>query len=278
MVLSGIIQPAMNSEGSIDSSSDWDCLRNLWTPKFNLALKDSCDLGIAHVRFPFSAFRKIIFNDQYAFRLAQSKFHPNDIFRSLSVPSLQNENTILQDANLESAVVDALNVILRTDPKYFFWVATVTNYLIITQVDDGISYSGSSREFCGLVHISLPISENQFAETLVHEASHQHFYLAELFGKTTNCGDDFLVFSPVTSSKRPLFALLMAFHAFANICCYSETYARSEGISLPNLESIDLNREKALSLLDPLEANKRYFTTSGLALYEPLKARFLAAR
>ena len=58
------------------------------------------------------------------------------------------------------------------------------------------------------------------AENLVHEASHQYVHLMTRIEVLDDGSDHTLYFSPVTGRERPLAAILVAYHAFANVLLF----------------------------------------------------------
>lgn len=60
------------------------------------------------------------------------------------------------------------------------------------------------------------------AEMLVHETTHQYYYLLTRMGPVDDGSDAELYFSPAKQRGRPIHYILIAYHAFANVLLFSQ--------------------------------------------------------
>src|SRR4030095_1007542 len=80
--------------------------------------------------------------------------------------------------------------------------------------------SFSDQDRPGTIGASLPASALSIGETLVHEASHQMANIRKRLGPLDDGSDDRGYFSPVKQTERPVDAILIAYHAFANVVLF----------------------------------------------------------
>ena len=72
----------------------------------------------------------------------------------------------------------------------------------------------------GVVYVSSPCRGIRLAETLIHEASHQYFFLGLRELSYCSLNDDVLYYSPFNKLDRPIERILLAYHAFANVLLF----------------------------------------------------------
>jgi HEXXH motif-containing protein len=161
--------------------------------------------------------------------------------------------------------------LLGRAPRFQPWIADLLRQIVFTDPGANQMESGSCRSLPGFVHVAHngPI---QLAEMLVHELSHQHYYLATRLGPVDDGSDTGLYWSPVKRAERPIAAILIAYHAFANILLMlreagAARPAESEAWAANEAEIID----QLLTLERPLRAT-RALTELGRGLFEPLSA------
>ena len=125
----------------------------------------------------------------------------------------------------------------------------------------------------GVVALSHASPAIALADALVHEASHQHFYILGQLGPVHDGSDIQLYYSPARGADRPIDKILLAYHAFGNVLLFSR-HCRSRGVGdLEMCESQERSYEACLTTLQrPLETT-RALTPLGRALFEPLAAR-----
>ena len=116
-----------------------------------------------------------------------------------------------------SAWQEALAFIRTYAPIYAPWVQRVVRQIALLEATPGLVHSGSYGNRHGFIHASAWARPISLAEVLVHEASHQYFYLLSCLGPVDDGTDDSLYYSPLVDRKRPLNRILFAYHACANI-------------------------------------------------------------
>jgi HEXXH motif-containing protein len=176
----------------------------------------------------------------------------------------------------QAAFAEALTLIGEHAPAYLRWVMRVVTDIVVLEVPVGQMRSGSNTSWPGLVYMSAaaPIV---LAENLVHESSHQYFHLLERVEDTVDGSDGALYYSPPTRRERPLSAILVAYHAFANVALFLRTCSAL----VDGAEYVGPRVEEVLGWLDRLEEPIRTggtLTDAGCALVDPLADRLAMTR
>lgn len=168
-------------------------------------------------------------------------------------------------------LADTLDLLLQHSPKYLDWVKKGCRCVLPIESDEFVMESGSSRANPGLVHISAISYLPAVAEMLVHESSHQHYYMATLLGPIDDGSDKNLYYSPVKQKERPISNILLAYHAFANVALLMSEMLNS-GVNDTG-GWMDQNCRLVLGQaahLDEALRTTRSLTDVGSALYKPL--------
>lgn len=143
----------------------------------------------------------------------------------------------VEQATLENAaasIAKAMDWIQANSPWHSAWISRLIRGFAITEMPEDCSLSsGSYQSRPGVVHVSFPLSDVLVAETLVHEASHQHYLLLNSILPMVGKGDDQMLYSPIKGTHRPLERFLFAYHACFNIWEFFEMAAKN---SRPNSE------------------------------------------
>jgi HEXXH motif-containing protein len=183
----------------------------------------------------------------------------------------------LPDEPLLAAWRGALTLIRSASPRYAAWTERVIRYVIPLVAPEGAMLNGSQGHRPAEVHMSTPSDPLRLAEMLIHEASHQHFFLATRLGAVDDGSDKALHYSPLVREGRPIERILLAYHAVANILLFYRAY---EAAGLPRSDFFHRNREQLLGELaqldEPLQRTGS-LTAVGLGMYAPL-AEAMAAR
>ncbi len=134
--------------------------------------------------------------------------------------------------------------------------------------------SGSSVAEPGLSHMSFRCTPAALAEMLVHETTHQYYYLATRVGGVDDGRDPTLYYSPVKQQGRPLCYILIAYHAFGNVLlfsreCLERGYADPDGYVRRYVEVLS---RWVRELEEPLRSSPA-LTALGHALWRPIAAR-----
>ncbi len=107
---------------------------------------------------------------------------------------------------------------------------------------------------------------------LIHEVTHQYYYLLTRVGQVEDGTDSNLYFSPAKQCGRPIYFILIAYHAFANVLlfsrrCLAAGYDDPRGYLERNLAELSGWLETFESHLNQTNA----LTDIGTALWMPLK-------
>ncbi|WP_426106426.1 aKG-HExxH-type peptide beta-hydroxylase [Massilia sp. TSP1-1-2] len=118
-----------------------------------------------------------------------------------------------------AALEDALALLDQADPAYLAWIAPMLRGVCATpMVEPDQHNSGSNIFHAGIVSCGFPLNREALAEAIVHEVSHQHFLLLNsVIPLVRNGHDDALYYSSLKRQHRPLYLILLAFHASANM-------------------------------------------------------------
>jgi HEXXH motif-containing protein len=180
------------------------------------------------------------------------------------------------DLDASRAVLQRSSEVLEANvPEYYVWVGTLLREILpLDDIGPGRSMSGSFMTRFGQVHLSRSTVVKTI-DMLVHEASHQYFHLARLFGPLCK-RDAPEVYSVLKQCKRPLEKVLFGYHAAVNIVLALETLrARRCGLDGAELdheirETVDL----VAGLDSSLKGNwEQHFNEAGISLYMALRAR-----
>lgn len=143
-------------------------------------------------------------------------------------------------------------------PAYFAWCRRVVRQIqVIGTPRSDLSLSRSSPARPGAVVVSYVKDSLQCMEALVHECTHQYYYMASLLTQMrANPNDDTLYYSSIVDRYRPIDRVLLAYHATANIVLFLNIVAR-ERSSLSDAAQGRMLRQGAVckQLLDVLENN-----------------------
>lgn len=165
-------------------------------------------------------------------------------------------------------VGDAFNMIGSCAPQYLEWIFGSIKYICpLAEVPGGTIRGGSIFNSPALVQVGNSIHICEIADTLIHEASHQYFYLAQRFGPLSadrvQC-----YFSPFVQADRDLATILMTFHAFGNALIFHRAAAKF---------GVARSRYIAEKMAGPLATISGYLegnpdlTEAGIAIYRPLR-------
>lgn len=164
----------------------------------------------------------------------------------------------------------ALTLIRSVSPPYATWTERVIRYIIPLVAPEGAMLNGSQGHRPAEVHMSTPSDPLRLAEMLIHEASHQHFFLATRLGAVDDGSDERLYYSPLVREGRPIERILLAWHAVANILLFYTAY---EAAGLPRSDFFHRNREQLLGELAQLDEplrQTRSLTAVGMGMYAPM--------
>jgi HEXXH motif-containing protein len=168
----------------------------------------------------------------------------------------------------------ALALIGRAEPRYLGWVDRGIRDVVPLAVPGGTMISGSRTRRWGEVFMTSVLGPLELAEMLVHEVSHQHYFLGLMVSPVHDGSDETLYYSPLKRRGRPIDKILLGYHAFANVVLFYRA-CRARGIET------HVEEAKILPELAELEAPLRTthaLTELGRAIWEPLAERLEATR
>jgi hypothetical protein len=166
----------------------------------------------------------------------------------------------------------ALSVLLNFAPDYFSWVSRVVRFVVPWRAEPGQHPSGSSSTnlapgVVGIGNHEHPIS---LADSLVHEATHNYYYMAKRLGGVDDGTDQALYFNPFLERRRPIDRILLAYHAFGNVLLFCRA-ANENGLLDDEYISVrERQLEAHLGVLEEALQSTRALTSLGHALWEPI--------
>lgn len=190
-------------------------------------------------------------------------------------PLVDEKNRLLQDAEEVAAVVDqvqqALDWLEALEPAFVRWVRRVLRYVVPVAAPEGAFVSAGKRLRFGVVQLSRAPHVEAMAESLVHEAAHQHFHILERLGPVDDGSDPKTYFSPPVQANRAPRFILLAHHAFGNVILLARSALRG-GCSYPDYwrKNLDLLLKDQEGLRAPLVGNAA-LTDIGRVLFETLE-------
>lgn len=113
--------------------------------------------------------------------------------------------------------VNSACIVLASQPELSQWVQFSTWAIAPTYSPGSSSFSGSSSMLPGIYHCEFGAPSVVIAETMVHESSHQWYFIGEQNWAFINDGDKKLYYSPFKGMDRPLRTILQTYHAFVNV-------------------------------------------------------------
>jgi HEXXH motif-containing protein len=180
--------------------------------------------------------------------------------------------TRLRDDELPPAVelVEAAGRLLGSHARsHVGWVERVLRRLIPTRTPNDVIVSGTSSHRPGLLYLGWPMPVSVAAELLVHEASHQYFWLASAYGPVEEGSGDEMCFSVYVRQQRNLRTLLMTYHAFANVVLFHRA-CQAHGLRDAHTDAREAEFSSQLGHYENILSASKYLTPLGKALWEPL--------
>ncbi len=169
----------------------------------------------------------------------------------------------------------ALDLLMMNAPPYYSWAERIIDSIVSLKraPRSRVIRSGSISSLVGVIWGSVHSEARALAETLVHEASHQYFYLATQLGPVDDASDTNLYYSPAVQTARPLSRILLAFHAFANVLLYYRACRRTGAQEDSYFDRHETRLERDVKQLSiPLLGNPA-LTSVGRSLCDPLIER-----
>jgi HEXXH motif-containing protein len=179
---------------------------------------------------------------------------------------------IAADAEILASWQAAFDLIAAVSPPYRDWVTRLIRFILPLDAQPGAMVNGSQGHRWGEVHMSSKLDPLMHAEMLVHEASHQHYFLAESLGRVSDGTDPTMYYSPLVREHRPVERILLAYHAVANILLFYDDYEAAGGEITPFFTRNRAQLRAELEQLAPPLRTNRGLTGIGHAMWQPLDA------
>lgn len=176
------------------------------------------------------------------------------------------------------ALAEALQCLSEFAPPLRHWVTSVIREVVPIRSLNGELASSSSPWDCGSVAITVDPRSVAVAEMLVHEASHQHFFIAKHLGRIDDGSDCNEYYSPMVRQRRPLEKILLAFHALGNMALLHASIINENTISTEFSRLRMMEISQRLEKVQPVLESSRALTALGACLYEPLADRIARLR
>jgi HEXXH motif-containing protein len=172
------------------------------------------------------------------------------------------------DFGIAAGNIDASAELIRSHvPAYYGWCGDVLRqvHIVGQTAERTLSRSAACRP--GNIVATSPIEEVAQAEMLVHECTHQYFYLLGLITGLARPGaEGQLFYSPLIGRERSIDRCLMAYHALANMVALHHSLIEA-GVD-PAMPV------KRLETLVPVCAETRATLLANRHLLQPLAAEF----
>jgi HEXXH motif-containing protein len=176
-----------------------------------------------------------------------------DFEEALGVKTTSLDNTQLKEVT--QTFSPAVSVLEKwSGPKS--WVELVIKGLVPVFTSAKRAEGGSASTLPGIIYCSFPNDVLEVVETLVHEASHQYFFLLERIQPIVLGLDKASYYSPIKRLDRPIRTILLTYHAFFNV------YALVLKLADSGLQSVEAARARLSSLARDLDVLDRYMATS----------------
>lgn len=161
-------------------------------------------------------------------------------------------------------------------PEYAAWAGRPLWGVVPALTPADTLISASIRACPWMVMTCCPAGPEQLAELLVHESTHQYLYLLSQFGPLDDGSDEELYYSPLKETGRPIGAILLAYHACANMLLMHD-HLRAAGHASTSSAARRTTLIDQVRVLESALRRSRAITEIGDALWEPLAARLDAA-
>jgi hypothetical protein len=171
------------------------------------------------------------------------------------------------------ALVGALKCLAVQDASMLSWVNSVVREVVPIHAPGGLLASSSSPWDCGAVAITADARAAVVAEMLIHEASHQHFFLAKHLGRMDDGSDRTEYYSPMVDSGRQLEKILLAFHALGNMAMLHAAAIRDGAASSDFSKERMREISRRLDKVQPVLHGSVALTGLGRCIYGPLAER-----
>lgn len=121
--------------------------------------------------------------------------------------------------------------LIEIDPRAADWCSRLLHELSLTNSKECLRLTSRSSPIQpGNIQLSVPGPAVHIAELLVHEAAHQHYFLASLAGSPiASKGHGITAYSALRECERPVDRILLGLHALINIVEFLDVLSQSGG-------------------------------------------------
>lgn len=159
-------------------------------------------------------------------------------------------------------------------PEYSRWIKRILRVIVVLRGEPGCVESESLPWLPGTICMSWSSNPVQIGETFLHEVAHNYLYVVESFGPVTRGSGEAIYWSPPKQTFRPLRAILLAYHAFANVLVYSHRALQSQtsddGRQTRQLEESIAQLDQWRQHFETILSSHSDLTASGQTLVETL--------
>jgi hypothetical protein len=173
-------------------------------------------------------------------------------------------------------IAEAFSIVEHVAPEYTLWTRQLIRQVHVLGDRVGttkIRVGRSSPHRPG--HISTTAQQTVIAqaETLIHESSHQHFYMLKLTHRVSKETVQQATFiSPLNGKMRDISRYLLAYHVVANIMVFYSKATRDQNLDQDFIEERkNYLRPITLEYLDNLIANENLLTDQANDFWQPSK-------
>lgn len=181
-------------------------------------------------------------------------------------------------SDMAESLAAALEILDRHAPEYLDWVERVLRSVLVCRCRSSRTRSSSWMHAPGIILMSSSVNPIEVAEMLVHECSHQYYYLVSRLATVVHGNDTQEYYSPAVQKSRPLSKILVAYHAFANILLFYRTLMRTGLAGDLYCHAMESRLSVEVKELEQSLRDSSDLTTSGLDLYLPLMEQLADAR
>ncbi len=163
---------------------------------------------------------------------------------------------------------ETMDLVREEFPAWCSWFDRVLRTITISESPPEGVHSGTTEGFYGSIWISDCHDKLKVAESLIHESSHQYYFLLSRLVDLTN-DDGRLFYSPFVGIDRPPDKLLLAYHAFTNVeMFYRECVRKDLRAAHCELTLAQLKRE--MGQVQQALANEIDLTPVGQCMFDTL--------
>lgn len=170
-----------------------------------------------------------------------------------------------------SEIAAAMSLIREKVPQYGPWCERFLRHVhVIGKHQNDVSFSRSAASRPGYVVASAPMPVELHAEMLVHECTHQYYFLLELLTRVpVNPESKDRYYSPLTKRERPLERVLVAYHAAANMAIFHSGLLRaSSADGALSRERLNVLKSANMQMLETISNNAQHLTGSANAFWQ----------